>query len=86
MDFQDSLQRYFGQTEIDNLSAAALTAGMERARVDFGLERDPARRFALWTLLFMLGGAPDLDAAFKDPAERDAARYFMDMAARLMPE
>jgi hypothetical protein len=27
----------------------------------------------------MLGEAPDLDVAFKDPADRDAARNFMDL-------
>jgi len=29
----------------------------------------------------MLGAAPDLDVAFKDEADRDAARNFMDLAA-----
>jgi hypothetical protein len=29
----------------------------------------------------MLGSAPDLDVAFKDPNDRDAARAFMDMLA-----
>lgn len=86
MDFHDLLHRYFGQTEIETLSPAAIEGGMERARVDLGLERDPGRRFALWTLMYMLGAAPDLDAAFKDPAEREAARKFMDLAARIEPE
>jgi hypothetical protein len=86
MDFHDLLHRYFGQTEIDTLSPAAIEGGMERARVDFGLERDPGRRFALWTLMYMLGHAPDLDVAFKDPTEREAARRFMGLAARMEPE
>jgi hypothetical protein len=30
----------------------------------------------------MLGIAPDLDVAFKDAADRDAARDFMDMIDR----
>jgi hypothetical protein len=46
-------------------------------QVDFGLEKDRGRRFALWTLMHMLGAAPDLDVAFKDAADRDAARAFM---------
>lgn len=29
----------------------------------------------------MLGHAPDLDTAFKDPADQDAARNFMDLLA-----
>ena len=54
-------------------------------RVDFGLERDSGRRFALWTLLYMLDAAPDLDVAFEDPAEREAARNIMDMIASASP-
>ncbi len=54
---------------------------MERARVDLGLERDGGRRFALWCLLYMLGAAPELAVAFKDAADREAARDFMDMLA-----
>jgi hypothetical protein len=83
MDFQDQLVRYFGQADIDALVPSALEAGLERIRVDFGLERDSGRRFGLWTLMYMLGNAPDLDVAFKDGAERDAARNFMDMVDRM---
>lgn len=49
-------------------------------RVDLGLERDRGRRFALWAVLHMLGSAPDLDIAFEDAADRDAARTFMELA------
>ena len=80
MDFAHLLQRYFGQDDIDQLDPAALSGGLEQMRLDFGLEKDPGRRFGLWTLLYMLGDAPDLDVAFKTEAERDAARTFMDMA------
>lgn len=83
MDFQDLLVRYFGVADIDAVAPASLEAGLERIRVDFGLERDAGRRFGLWTLMYMLGNAPDLDVAFKDAAERDAARNFMDMVDRL---
>lgn len=79
MDFQDLLFHYFGQSEIDSLTAGAIDAGTERMKVDFGLEDDPGRRFGLWALLYMLGEAPDLDVAFEDADERDAARTFMDM-------
>ena len=48
-------------------------------QVDLGLERDRGRRFALWSLLYMLGSAPDLDVAFKEEADREAARNFMDL-------
>ena len=51
-------------------------------RVALGLETNPGRRFALWALMYMLGVAPDLDVAFKDEAERNTARDFMDMVDR----
>ena len=83
MDFHDLLMRYFGEPDLDVVTPAALQVGIERMRVDFGLERDRGRRFGLWTLLYMLDAAPDLDIAFKDPADRNAARDFMDMADRM---
>ena len=82
MDFDDQLRRYFGTADLAGLQGEALAAGLERMRVDFGLERDRGRRFALWALMHMLGAAPDLDVAFADPADRDAARGFMDLAER----
>ena len=83
MDFDDQLRRYFATDDLATLPPAALEAGVERMRVDFGMEKDRARRFALWTLLYMLGGAPDLDVAFEDAADRDSARDFMDMIDRM---
>ena len=56
-------------------------AGLDRLRVDFGLETDRGRKFALWSLLYLLGHAPDLDVAFKDEADREAARDLMDLLA-----
>ncbi len=82
MTFEDQLQRYFGTTSMDGLSAEAVDAGLERMRVDLGLETDHGRRFALWALMHMLGAAPDLDVAFPDEKDREAARDFMDMADR----
>jgi hypothetical protein len=40
----------------------------------------------LWSLLYMLGASPDLDIVFKDGADRDAARDFMDMIESTQPE
>jgi hypothetical protein len=82
MDLDDQLQEYFGTRDLAALAPEALAAGIERMRVDLGLERDRGRRFALWALLHMLGSAPDLDIAFKDPADRDAARDFTALAER----
>lgn len=53
--------------------------------VDLGLETDGRRRFALWSLLLMLGAAPELDTTFADAADRDAARDFMAMIDRAAP-
>jgi hypothetical protein len=82
MDLDDQLRRYFGTADIASLPEAAFAAGTEHMLVDFGLAKDRNRRFALWALMHMLGVAPDLDVAFKDPQHRDMARDFMDMAAR----
>ena len=82
MDLDDQLRRYFAATDLSALSPDALEAGVERMRVDFGMETDRPRRFALWTLMHMFGAAPDLDIAFKDEADREAARDLMDLLAR----
>ncbi len=81
MDFDDLLSRYFGTAALGELTPAAREAGVERMLVDFGLSRDRGQRFALWSVLYLLGAGPDLEAAFPDPADRDAARTFMDMMA-----
>ncbi len=82
MDYDDQLRRYFGTADLASVATEAMQAGIERMRVDLGLERDRARRFALWSLLFMLGASPDLDVAFKDEADRNAARDFMELVER----
>ena len=82
MDFDDLLQRYFGTTDLAKASPAVQEAGIDRLRVEFGLETDRGRKFALWALLHLLGHAPDLDVAFKDEADREAARNLMDLLAK----
>jgi hypothetical protein len=82
MDFDDQLRRYFATTDLAAISHDALEAGVECMRVDFGMEKDRGRRFALWTLLHMFGAAPDLDIAFKDEADRNAARDFLELLER----
>ena len=79
MNFDDQMVRYFGTADLSAVPPAALEAGTERMRVDLGLERDRGRRFALWALLHLLGAAPDLDVAFTEDADREAARNFMDL-------
>jgi hypothetical protein len=82
MDLDDQLRRYFGTEDLASVAPEALAAGKERMRVDFGLDTDRSRRFALWTLMHMLGEAPDLDVAFKDEADREAARDWIDLVGR----
>lgn len=84
MDFDRLVEQFFGTADIDRLSSEQLLAGTERLRLQFGLERDGSRRFALWSLMYMLGVAPDLEAAFDEEDDRKAAREFMDMADREM--
>ena len=80
MNLEDQLFRYFGTADFSALTPDVLAAGLEHMRVDFGLEQDRGRRFALWSLMYVLGDAPDLDA-FESEEERNAARNFMDLAA-----
>ena len=80
MDLEDQLLHYFGTADVSSITREVLTSGVQRMNVDLGLARDPGRRFALWTLLYMLGSAPDIDVAFANEADREAARDFMDMA------
>ena len=84
MDLDQLLVRFFGTDEIAELAPEQFAGGVDRLRVQLGLERDGGRRFALWCLAYMLGVAPDLDVAFEDEADREAARDFMDTADREM--
>jgi len=86
MDFDDLLVRFFGTADIDTLDAERLVAGVELVRMQFGLERDGERRFALWCLLYMLGVAPEVDEAFRDEDDRASAREFMEEADAGMEE
>ena len=81
MDLDHLLNKYFGTLDLAEASPDVQAVGIDRLRVDFGLETDRSRRFALWSLLYMLGKAPDLDVAFKEEADREAARNLMDLLA-----
>ena len=79
MNLDDQIHRYFGTSDLTSVPPEALNAGIERMKVDLGLTRDRGERFALWALLHILGSAPDLDVAFENEADREAARNFMDL-------
>jgi hypothetical protein len=84
MDLDQLLAHYFGTADLDALPAAALDAAQERIGIDFALERDPSRRFALWTLMDALDFAPVPAEAFaKEPALRAAADRYLDAAYRI---
>jgi len=85
MDLDDLLRRYFGTRDLSTLTPAVQAAGVDHVLVDLGLEQDRGRRFALWSLLYLLGAAPELDVAFKHEADREAARNFMDLLAAAEP-
>ncbi|TCM22389.1 hypothetical protein EDF56_1011079 [Novosphingobium sp. PhB165] len=82
MDFDDQLRRYFGTDDLSTIAPSTLETGLDRIRVDLGMEKDRARRFALWCLLYMFNASPDLDVAFDNEEDRNFARDFMDMMAK----
>jgi len=81
MDLDQLLHHYFGSSDVAKVSPEVQASAIDRLRVDFGLETDRSRRFALWSVLYMLGQAPDLDVAFKEETDREAARNLMDLLA-----
>ena len=81
MNMEHLLRRYFGTTDLAEVQVTAIPAATDRMLVDFGLEKDRGKRFGLWSLLYMLDAAPDLDVAFEEEDDREAARNFMDMIA-----
>jgi hypothetical protein len=79
MDFDDQLRRYFGTADVGSITPEAMQAGIEQMLVDFGMEKDLRRRFAIWALLHIVGAAPDLDVAFESDADRAMARQLMEL-------
>ena len=87
MDLDALLRHYFGTDDPDTIDGVRLALGKERLTLAFGLERDPGRRFALWTLMEVFGIAPLPAEAFaKDAAMRRAADDYLSAAWRLERE
>ncbi|MDB5686367.1 MAG: hypothetical protein JWR77_956 [Rhizorhabdus sp.] len=80
MNLDDLLYHYLGTADPDDLDEAAIAAAGERMAIDFGVERDGGRRFALWALMHGLGIAPDPETAFKDARSRTAAQAYARIA------
>ena len=81
MQLDDLLQRYFATTDLAGVAPDTFEAGIEHCRVDFGLEKDRGKRFALWAMLYLLGCAPGPEAVFGKADDRGSARNFMDLLA-----
>ncbi len=84
MELDGLFEHFFGAPDPATLSEAEFAAGLERLKIGFGVEREPSRKFALWTLLDGLGEAPLPAEAFaKQPALRAAAERYLDAAFRI---
>lgn len=84
MDLDALLTHYFGSAALEELSPPVLERGQERLRIDFGVEPEPSRKFALWVLMEGLGIAPlPADAFAKLPALKEAAENYLSAAWRL---
>lgn len=87
MDFDALLQHYFGTADPEAIEAIRFDDGKHRLEIDFRTERDPGRKFALWTLMDALGFAPLPAEAFeKDAALRRAAEDYLSAAWKLERE
>lgn len=84
MDLDALLHHYFGTTVLQTLQPEALTRGKEALAIDFGVEQEPGRKFALWVLMHALDIAPLPAAAFpKHPQLKRAAEDYLTAAERL---
>lgn len=84
MDLDALLLHYFDTDEPEALSEAGRARGEERLRIDFGVEQEPSRKFALWVVMEGLGIAPLPAEAFdEEPALRAAAEKYLDAAWKL---
>ena len=84
MDLDALLQHFFGTDEPFALPDEEFERGLEKLRIGFGVEREPGRRFALWTLMDGLGIAPLPAEAFaKEPRLKAAAEEYLKAAYRL---
>jgi hypothetical protein len=84
MDLDALLAHYFGTDEPEALDAAVRERGEERLRIDFGVEQEPSRKFALWVVMEGMGIAPLPAEAFdEEPALKAAAEKYLDAAWKL---
>ena len=84
MDLDALLLHFFETGDPGTLTEAEFALGIERLKIGFGVEREPSRKFALWTLLETLGEAPLPAEAFrKEPKLKAAAEDYLRAAFRM---
>ncbi|MBU6268344.1 MAG: hypothetical protein KGN34_12445 [Sphingomonadales bacterium] len=89
MDLDTLLHHYFATDDLAALDEATLARGCEQLGIDFGVETEPSRKFALWVLMDALGIAPPPAEAFDEesgdnaPALRAAADDWLRQTYRL---
>lgn len=78
------IHHFFGTEDPASLTEAEFGRALEKLRIGFGVEREPGRRFALWTLLHAFDQAPLPAEAFaKEPRLKAAAEDYLSAAFRL---
>ncbi|MEY4054769.1 MAG: hypothetical protein RL519_104 [Pseudomonadota bacterium] len=84
MDLDALILHFFGTEDPVELTEADYERALERLKIAFGIEREPGRKFALWTLMDALGIAPLPAEAFaKEPLLKAAAEDYLRAAFRL---
>ena len=69
MELDALLNHYFATDDLSQVEPETLAAGCEQLALDFGVEQEGGRKFALWVLLDALGMAPPPAEAFRDHPE-----------------
>lgn len=84
MELDTLIVHFFGSDDPSGLTEAEYDLALERLKIAFGVEREPGRKFALWTLMDALDIAPlPADAFKKEPQLKAAAEDYLKAAFRL---
>ncbi|MEQ1543137.1 MAG: hypothetical protein ABL926_12885 [Novosphingobium sp.] len=84
MELDSLISHFFGTDDPASLTEAEFARALEKLTIAFGVEREPGRRFALWTLLHAFDLAPLPAEAFaKEPQLKAAAEDYLSAAFRL---
>lgn len=84
MDLDALILHFFHTEDPAELTETDYERGLERLKIGFGVEREPGRKFALWTLMDALGVAPlPADAFAKEPLLKAAAEDYLKAAFRM---